>query len=278
MVHLDLYPFFWLSAAAAGLILATYEPVRAFSGAMSEGMFLFFGLAGLFVLARSVTENRPPRWMPLLSGVLCGLAILTRYTGLVLLAVGIVILALFAHGGLKTRLRSILAFAIPGILLPGLWLVPVFLSTRSFANRQIGELTNFVPTISVYFQAFFDTIGNWLPFFYRGNHIVSPGLKLVLGGLVVLLLAVIPILSLRRRKESLNQHGLLAWGATLLGFMVGYIVLHLAAFVTAATQPDVDGRLLLPIYLAGTLFLPVIFTYVGKVINRRWISNLVFVG
>ncbi|HWR66745.1 MAG TPA: hypothetical protein VN364_11570 [Bellilinea sp.] len=269
---------FWLSTTAAGLILASFEPVRAFSGAMSEGLFLFLGLASLFVLARSVTEEGLPSWMPMLSGVLCGLAILTRYTGLVLLVVGVFILALFTPGRLRARLRPILAFSIPGILLPGLWLVPVFLRTHSFADRQIGGLNNIVPNISAYFQAFFSTLGSWLPFIYRGNQIISPSQKLIIGALVLILLAVIPIILLRRRKDALNQHGLLAWGATLLGFTAGYIALHLGAFVTAVTQPDVNGRLLVPIYLSGILMLPIIFTYSGRLIRRQRISNLVFVG
>lgn len=269
---------FWLSTTAAGLILATYEPVRAFSGAMSEGLFLFLGLASLFVLARSVSDTNPQKWMPLLSGVLSGMAILTRYTGLVLLVVGLVILALFTHGNVKTRLRPIMTFSIPGILLPGLWLVPVFLSSHSFANRQIGELTNIGSKISIYYQSFFNTLGNWLPFFNRGNHIVSPEQKLIIGSLLIFTLTVIPIYRLNRRKESLNQHGLLIWGLTLLCFTISYIALHLGAFVTAITQPDVDGRLLVPIYLSGILLLPVIFTYCGRSIHKQWISNAVFVG
>lgn len=269
---------FWLSAAVSGLFLATYEPVRAFSGAMTEGLFLFLGLASLALLSWSVTGKNISKWIPLIAGVLCSLAILTRYTGLVLLVVGVVILALFTSGGLKTRVRSILVFTIPGIFLPGLWLVPVFLSTQSFADRQIGGLTHFVPKVNAYFQAFFNTLGSWLPFFYRGNHIISPSLKLIIGGAVAILLAVVPILLLRRSKGALNEHGLLAWGATLLSFTIGYIILHLGAYVFAVTQPDVDGRLLVPIYLSGILFLPVMFTYAGRLIHRPWFTNMVVTG
>ncbi|MHB8114367.1 MAG: hypothetical protein ACYDHA_13035, partial [Bellilinea sp.] len=48
---------YWLAGGAAGLILLSYAPVRAYSGAMSEGLFLFLAFSSLFLLTYALTAR-----------------------------------------------------------------------------------------------------------------------------------------------------------------------------------------------------------------------------
>jgi len=269
---------FWLSISASGLFLATYEPVRAYSGAMAEGLFLFLGFTGLFVLARSINAKKLIVWNQIAAGVLIGLAILTRYAGLAFLGIGVVTLMIFSTGKFISRLRQVLAFLVPGVMVPALWLVPVYLKTHTFGDRQIGDLVNIWPKIPNYFEAFFETIGTMLPYFNRGNHLISPVGKLIVGAIFAIVLIVVPIIILSRRKQAMNENGLLAWGFTLLGFITAYVALHLGAYLIAVTQPDVDGRLLLPIYLAAVMLLPVGFSFWGRLLRKEWVTGVVFLA
>ncbi|MHB0967137.1 MAG: hypothetical protein ACYC36_11860, partial [Bellilinea sp.] len=156
--------------------------------------------------------------------------------------------------------------------------VPLFLSTHTFGNRPVGDLTNILPKFRQYFQSFMDVVGSWLPFFYRGNHILSPTWKLILAGTIGIGVIIAAYVVLRRRKQMLNENGLLTWGLTLSVFIAAYIALHLGAYTSASTQPDVDERLLLPIFIASALLLPVVFAFTSRLIKPRWLGGITFVA
>ena len=269
---------YWLAGGAAGLILLSYSPVRAYSGAMSEGLFLFLAFSSLFLLTYALTARMHSiRWVAL-AGTLSGLAILARYTGLALLAVGPLMILVCGVPVVKPRLKQVFAFLAPGIFFPALWVVPVYLSTHTFGNRPVGDLTNILPKFRQYFQSFMDVVGSWLPFFYRGNHILSPTWKLILAGIIGIGLIIAAYVVLRRRKQVLNENGLLTWGLALLVFIAAYIALHLGAYISASTQPDVDERLLLPIFIASALLLPTVFAFTSRLIKLRWLGGIAFMA
>ncbi len=265
-----------LAGGAAGLILLSYEPIRAYSGAMSEGLFLFLAFSSLFLLAHALTARVHSTRRIVIAGALSGLAILARYTGLALLAAGPLVIFICGVPAIKSRLKQILAFLAPGIFFPALWVVPVYLSTRTFGNRPLGDLTNILPKFRQYFLSFMDVIGSWLPFFYRGNHILSPTWKLILAGTIGIGLIIAAYVVLRRKKQVLNENGLLTWGLALSVFIAAYIALHLGAYTSASTQPDVDERLLLPIFIASALLLPAIFAFTSRLIKPRWLGGIAF--
>ncbi len=269
---------YWLAGGAVSLILLSYSPVRAYSGAMSEGLFLFLAFSSLFLLAYALTGKIHSIHWIVLSGVLSGLAILARYTGLALLVVGPFMILVCGSPVIKSRLKQILAFLAPGLFFPALWVVPLFLSTHTFGNRPVGDLTNILPKFRQYFQSFMDVVGSWLPFFYRGNHILSPTWKLILAGTIGIGVIIAAYVVLRRRKQMLNENGLLTWGLTLLVFIAAYIALHLGAYTSASTQPDVDERLLLPIFIASALLLPVVFAFTSRLIKPHWLGGIAFVA
>lgn len=269
---------YWLAGGAASLILLSYSPVQAYSGAMSEGLFLFLAFSSLFLLTYALTgRTHSIRWVAL-AGVLSGLAILTRYTGLALLAAGPLLILVCGGPGVKPRLKQVLAFLVPVLFFSALWEVPVYFSTHTFGNRPLNNLTNVLPKLQQYLQSFMDVIGSWLPFFYRGNHILSPTWKLTLAGTIGIGLIIAAYVVLRRRKQVLNENGLLTWGLALSVFIAAYIALHLGAFISASTQPDVDERLLLPIFIASALLLPAVFAFISRIIKPRWLGGMAFMA
>ncbi|MHB1339360.1 MAG: ArnT family glycosyltransferase [Bellilinea sp.] len=267
---------FWLAVSVAGLILFSYEPIVAFTGAMAEGLFIFFGLLSLVLVATAIHKTSHQNRILVFGGIAAGLAILSRYTGLSVLAAGFLAVFLLVKGNFGHKLMKALIFAVPGGVLAGFWLLPVYLSTRTFGSRQIGEISGVTDKISIYFNGFMEVIGGWLPFYYRGNHIITPTQKLIIAFVFMMVLFVIAARKIHKRDQPYNENGLITWGLVLASFCIAYIGLHLTTFVTAAAQPDINGRLLLPIFIAGVLLAAAAVSFINRALPKAWLGGATF--
>jgi len=267
---------FWLSTGAAGLILASFEPLKAYSGVMSEGMFVFWSFFSLTILTLAIQTPRRQKRLLIFAGLAAGLAILTRYTGLAVLAAGALCALLLIPGKIGRRLKQALWFLLPGGLLAGTWLLPVFLATRTLGSRQMEALTGLPEKFKSYQLAFMDVIGSWLPFYYRGNHILTPYQKLLVAFLLLAVLALLAGKWIRKRGQPFNQDGQLTWACILGIFFSAYGMLHLATYLTIDAQPDVNGRLLLPLFIGGALLAAAVAAYFSRILPKSWIGGLIF--
>lgn len=266
----------WLAISVAGFLLFSYEPLVAFAGAMAEGLFILFGLLSLVLVATAIHETSRQNRMLVLGGIAAGLAILSRYTGLSILAAGFLAVFLLVQGNFGQKLKKAFLYAVPGGVLASLWLLPVYLSTRTFGSRQIGEITGAVEKICIYFNGFLDVIGSWLPFYYRGNHIITPTQKLFFAVISIIVLIVIAARKIHKTDQSYNENGLFTWGVVLASFSIAYVGLHLTTFVTAAAQPDINGRLLLPIFIAGVLLAAATASFISRGLPKAWLGGATF--
>lgn len=267
---------FWISVGAAGLLLLSYEPILAFSGVMSEGLFIFWGFLSLILVATAIHRTNHQNRFLVFAGIAAGLAILSRYTGLALLTAGFLAIVVLVRGDIKVRFKKAVIFTIPAVILAALWLVPVYISTRTFGSRHVAEATGIADQIRLYFAAFMDVIGSWLPFYYRGNHIITPTQKLLAGIVLLIILFIIAARKIQKNNQRFNENGILTWGFVLFSFCIAYVGLHLATFITAVDKPDVNGRLLLPIFIAGVLLAAVSAAFISRSIPKTWIGGLVF--
>ncbi len=102
----------WLGAAAGLGLLVSPILVYLFSGAMSEP--LFFGLALGTLLTLHEYARRGERRSLVGAGIACGLAILTRYPGIALLATGIVAVLIRQAKSWKERIVDGVLFLAVG--------------------------------------------------------------------------------------------------------------------------------------------------------------------
>lgn len=267
---------FWLSAGTAGLFLVSFEPLLAFTGLMAEGLFIFFALLSLVWVTLALREEDNSSRLLVAAGISAGLAILARYTGLSVLAAGCLAVWLFHKGSSGVKIKKALLFTVPGAVLAALWLIPVYFSTQTFGSRQIGEISNVSGRISSYFSGLFDVVGSWIPFFYRGNHILTPGTKLALGSLLLFVILVAAVIRVRKNETAIDENGLLTWIRVLILFTAAYLALHLTTFLIAAEQPDVNGRLLLPIFYSSVLLAAAITAFISQSVSKSWLGGLVF--
>lgn len=112
---------------------ATFLRVHSF--ALSEPLYLFFTLAAFVTFALHF-ERGQTRYLAA-TGVLTGLACLTRYTGLTLLA-ALTLATLVLHVSWRERLRNAAVLLGSGLPWPLAWMMRDLLLTGSATNRGVG--------------------------------------------------------------------------------------------------------------------------------------------
>jgi hypothetical protein len=131
----------WLPAIGAVLIACSPEMAMLHGAALSEPLFLLLGFSGLLLLSRHLEQ---PRDSVLLAAALAtGLATLTRYVGLALVATGLLAILLAANPSARRRARDAAIFAAVGLLPIAAWALRNRLAGgsatgRSFAFHPIG--------------------------------------------------------------------------------------------------------------------------------------------
>ncbi len=122
----------WPALIGSALILASSTQIQFHVMALTEPLFIFLMLVGIYSLTHYLDTYNP--WVLLLSTAAVGLGSLARYVGLSMTATGLVLIFFLSKSNWK---RRILDCAIFG----GFSLIPVFLWLRRNASIS-GTLTN----------------------------------------------------------------------------------------------------------------------------------------
>ncbi|HEY2979912.1 MAG TPA: phospholipid carrier-dependent glycosyltransferase, partial [Anaerolineales bacterium] len=136
-----------IAMLSAALFLLTPALLRLHSNAMSEPLYIFFTLVTFLLLSVYFAKSLSPKrkgdrgegefWLLVAAGAVIGLACLTRYAALALLATGVVALILF-HRDWRTRLTRcaiLIGGAVP--FMAG-WATRNLLVGGALTNRAAG--------------------------------------------------------------------------------------------------------------------------------------------
>lgn len=234
-----------LSVGASLIILASFPMVLVHSMAWSEPLFIVFAMLGLHFLALHVERPKPSTLVG--SSVAVGLALLTRYAGLALVATGVGgILTLTRQGWKRKWLDTIIFCSISGAPML-LWVMRNLL----WAGVATGRKTAFHPLHRGHWEAFWGTVTSWL---FPGGDLPLTNWSSVL---IVALLSLIFLLAIRRERlghPDEPQSG--AFFPTLLGlFILSYGSLLMLSISFLDAQTPLDHRIFSPVYLAVVLLL-----------------------
>ena len=243
----------------AALFVASGELFSVHAVAMSEPLFIFFSLLAFWMF--DLYFERDHHWLWLIAcGTFVGLAYLTRYAGLALVATFMVAL-LILHTNWKKRFTSIsifLASVIPWVLSWSIRnrLVAGNATNRAFAWHPLID-ENIDPGVRV-FADFLIPIDSW-----RRAALKQPGL---VEGMILLLLAgvLVWVVVTAWRYLSNPQHERTGKEAReVLSFTTGlYIFAYLASIVSSMLMFDAATkfklRILAPV-LVSLLILVVVF-------------------
>ncbi|HEY0008211.1 MAG TPA: hypothetical protein VGB55_05780, partial [Tepidisphaeraceae bacterium] len=234
----------WLAAVICAAASAlSVEVLAGHAMLISEPLFITLMLSGLLLLERAVRKQKLP--MLIVSALLLGLAWLTRYAGVGVIAAAGGFMLWSWRGALKRRLIAAALFGVVSALPMFLWLGWGYLQTRSVANRTF----QWRPVSTETLQTGYQTLGHWLlPYdTFAGPHLAIAAIIhaiLIIGAMVWLL----PGKGVDRAKSRRT-------GMLLMLVGVGYLSGLLFSLAYVDSYTPLDRRTLLP---AQALILPIL--------------------
>ena len=255
LVGIALYTFTqssWLSIIGSFLLFSMPGLVDIFSGAMSEPLFIFTGLAGISLILLFLRNNQ---YIVLLAAAMfSGLSILTRYSGLSFIITGIIGLLVFSHRPWKIRIRSILIYGVVSCLPIISWLV--WLKSQSISASTFLINANLSGQISKFRLGVMEIFWSWLPF---TSLLPQYTYNLARNLLIIFIFLMLVFLSLSALKMHQNNqkvfpsnNGLLFAGL-LIVFVIAYLFVFGFSYFFTYPTPDLNGRTFLIVQVAAVI-------------------------
>jgi len=245
--------------------------IELYSGAMSEGLFIFLGFSALMTTIRGVQKGDVK--YALASGILSGLAFLTRYIGVGFVITVALIPFIFAPQPLMRRIRhAVLTIAI-GIFPVTIWLIWLRFQPAAEPARLInftaGNLWIILEPIRV---ALVDSFIRALPFISILPHYTYRLNLLMFLGIFLLLSTYLFYPWVRGQKRHVPKEGTSLLALTLILFVGVYILTLALSFLLTQPTPDLNLRMLSPAIFAFTLFLVVFAFYLASLRQQsKWL-------
>jgi len=240
----------WLSILASVLIGIFPTTLKMFSSAMSEPLFVFLFILSGFSLVRYFRYNNS-RWL-IVAALLTGLLPLTRYIGIANVGAAAVCVLLFSSGRWKVRFGKAALFGLIASLPILLWVIWVYFSVdRSLAGRGFGVNGAMLSTSFMEFRAaFLNTIWLWLPF---GKYLIPIRsrlriLSLILAAIGIVIATLLAERHVRRRNLQPASSGNLQVFSVFSLSSLAYVTALALTYLFTRPTPDVDNRMLLPLY------------------------------
>jgi len=255
LVGIALYSFTqssWLPIMGSLLLFSMPGLVDIFSGAMSEPIFIFTGLAGISLILLFLRNNR---YIVLLAAALfSGLSILTRYSGLSFIITGIIGLLVLSQGPWKSRIRSILIYGVVSCLPIIGWLIWLKLQSINASIFLINA--NLSAQISQFRLGVMEIFWSWLPF---TSLLPQYTYNLARNLLIIFIFLMLVLLSLSAWKMHQNNlkvfhsnNGLLFAGL-LIVFAIAYLFVFGFSYLFTYPTPDLMPRIFLPVQVAAVI-------------------------
>ena len=265
-----------LGLLAGLLVMAFPEMLNMSTAAMSEPLFIFLcSLHGLLL----IIWLRTGRWrFLLLAALAAGLAAVARYIGIALIASGAVSVFLFCRGKRAERIKQTLLYFVLACLPLAAWFGwSYFGANHSVAGRTSLGVSGMLGRLQPFRLEMVSTLWGWMPLQDRLAHVPYRG-QLAFFVLVLLGVAVLTMLAARRswRAAEAQEGRSDLYIAGIFGlFSLAYI--GFLAFTTAFTSlpPDIDDRMLLPLYVSNVIALLAAFSFWGQSFltgRRGWLK------
>ncbi len=261
----------WLSIIGSFLPFSMPVMVDVFSGAMSEPLFIFTGLASLFLVLLFLKNNR--LLLLLLAGFASSLSMFTRYSGLAFIITGECILLIFNNQPRKKRNADMMTLGLLGCLPTIGWLI--WLRTQSLEERSY-LIVNLSDQFINFRLAVIKIFWSWLPFtslIPKYTYDLARNL-IVISILLFLVLFCLTVSKMRiNHQKVLDSTNGLILGSSLIAFAVAYLFVLGYSYIYSYPPPDLISRTLLPVHIAVLLaFFSLIYFFIRPWQTAKWLN------
>jgi len=227
--------------------------------AWSEPLFICFVLLSL-IFAHSYLEKKDITSLMFFSSSVA-LSSLTRYIGVTLIFLGVLIIFVFHRDILKNRIAHLLLFALISALPLGLWLIRNYAVSSTFFGPRASSLYTLPQNLMLVFNA----LMNW----YIPGIIQDHRPTLILFGAVLgFFIGLDPKGSWQRVKVILRKI------SPIVLFAIIYTTFLVISSTTTAYD-IIDYRLLSPIYVPLTLLLLILAQALVEPYRRRFSNKII---
>ena len=260
-----------LAISLSGVTLSLPILIELYSGVMSEGLFILLGFGALMTTIQSVQKGDMK--YVLASGILSGLAFLTRYIGVGFVITAAMVPFIFAPLPLRRRIRHAVLTTAIGILPVTIWLIWLRFQPAAEPARLInftaGNLWTSLEPVRV---ALVDSFIRALPlisilphYSYRLNLLMFLGIFLLLPTYLIYSWA-------RGQKMRVMKEGTSLLVLTFILFVGVYILALVLSFLLTQPTPDLNLRMLSPAMFAFTLSLVAFAFYLASLRQKsQWL-------
>jgi len=242
-----------LSISICLLVGVSPVMIKNFDGAMTEPLYICLSSLGMFLLA--AYWQRPKLGTLIAAGIVTGLAGLLRYVGIALLGSGLIVIFLTSQSR-KIRLTHLGIFLSLGAGLLMVWLIVTFNHTGMLAGRELAFGDNLLRNLSLFRKNIMEVLVSWLPY---TNDIPSWRLKsLAVYGILGSGVGLVGLIVWQGRKKkpissvSISKLALLVSASISI---VSYVFILLVTYLFTSITPDVNDRMLSPLFPALVVFL-----------------------
>ncbi len=259
-----------LAISLSGVTLSFPILIDLYSGVMSEGLFFLLGFSALMVAILSVQKEKMKYVVA--SGILSGLAFLTRYIGVGFVITCALVVFIFSPLPLMRRLRPAILITSLGVLPVVLWLIWLQFQPSADPARSlsfaIGNLWTNLQPVRV---ALVDSFWKSLPFVRALPDLTYRANLLMLLGIFIFLSTCLIYTWLRRHRQNAFEEGTALLNLTLILFSAVYILGLVFSYLFTLPTPDFSLRTLSPALFAFTLSF-VIFAFFATHLRQQTYS------
>ena len=237
---------------AGSLIFAAFPKIFAiFSSAMSEPLFLTVYIWTVYVLVRHLLTDDIRYLVP--AALMAGLLPMTRYVGLVIPAAMLIHLFLFGRGDWMARTRKSALFAALSGLPSAAWFAWIYLQTdRSIGGRVLTfSWTQSYADLKLLYASFMDIIWGSLPFSGSLPELTFAAKYSILFVLLAVMTLITLRLGLQDPRSAMSIGVFSIFGLTGLVYSISLLVI----FVLSTPRPDINDRMLLPLFTSFLFYL-----------------------
>ena len=268
---------------SAGLVIAALfilnsEILQVHAVAMSEPLFIFFCLLSLWMFDLYFERHNHWSWLAL-CGTFVGMANLTRYAGIALVATFIVAL-LILRDGWRTRLTSVGIFMAS--VLP--WIVGWAIRNRLVAENATNRVLAWHPVTADNlrlgirtFADFLIPVESWRKEMIKQPGIIEGMILIVLGAVMVWVVAKAWKYFSEPQQESMEDR-IDAGSREIIPFTTGlFLFSYLASILAAMTIFDAATKFKLRILSPAFVCLLILLVYLGIWFRNRRRATVILV-